>query len=74
MRTRSSARELDIGRAHITPLLKVVHEQPANQQPRYQPMAATQSRCPSGENACTRAKGKRDTTRSFILSSARTLR
>ncbi len=32
VRTRSSARELDIGRAHITPLLKVVHEQPANQQ------------------------------------------
>ncbi len=64
-------------RAHHTcdePLLKVVHEQPANQQPRYQPMAATKSRCPSGEPACTRAKGKCDTAHSFVLSSAHSLR
>ncbi len=54
---RSSARELDIGRALITPLLKVVHEQPANQQSRYQPMAAAKSHCPSGGRPCTRAKG-----------------
>ncbi len=72
--TRNSARELDIGRAHITPLLKVVHGQLPNQQSRRQPMAAAESRCPSGERACTRAKGKRDTTHSFVLSSARTLR
>ncbi len=51
--TRSSSRELDIGRAHIPPLLKVVHEQPTNQQPRYQPMAVAKSCCPSGERACT---------------------
>ncbi len=63
--THSSARELDIGRAHITLLLKVVHEQPANQQSRYQPMAAAKSRCPSGE---------RDTTHTSALASARTLR
>ncbi len=63
---RNSARELDIGRAHITPLLKVVHEQPANQQSRYQPMAATKSRCPCGERACTRLKGKRATTHVFV--------
>ncbi len=74
MRTRSSARELDIGRAHITPLLKVVNEQQANQQSRYQPMAAAKSRCPSGERASTRAKGKRNTTHRFVLSSARSLR
>ncbi len=36
--------------------------------------AAAKSRCPSGERACTRAKGKRDTTHVFVLSSARTLR
>ncbi len=71
---RSSARELDIRRAHITPLLKVVNEQPANQRSRYQPMAAAKSLCPSGERACTRAKGKRDTTHVFILSSGRSLR
>ncbi len=71
---RSGARELDMGRVHITPLLKVVREQPANQQPRYQPMAATKPRCPSGDRVCTRAKGKRDTTHISALSSARTLR
>ncbi len=71
---RSSARELDIGRAHITPVLKVMHEQPANHQPRYQPMAAAKSCCPSGERACTRAIGKRDRTHASELPSARTLR
>ncbi len=74
MHARGSARDLDIGRAHITPLLKAVHEQPANQQSRYQPMAVAKSRCPSGERACTREEGKRDTTHAAELSSARTLR
>ncbi len=67
---RSSTRDLDIGRAHITPLLKVVREQAANQQSRYQPMAAAKSRCPSDERECTRAKGKRDTTHRFVLTNA----
>ncbi len=71
---RGSAHELDIGRVHVTTPLKVVHEQPANQQSRYQPMVAAKSRCPSGERACTRAKGKRDTTHVSVLASARTLR
>ncbi len=60
--------------ANIAPFLKVVHEQPANQHSRYQPMASTKSRYPSSERACTRAQGKRDTTHAAELSSARTLR
>ncbi len=74
MHTRSSARELNIGRVRITPLLKVVHEQPANEQLRYQPMAGAKSRCPSDGQACMRAKCKRDTTHISVLTSARTLR
>ncbi len=38
------------------------------------PTCPAKSRCPNGERACTRAKGKRDTTHRFVLSSARTLR
>ncbi len=71
---RSSTRELDIGMANIAPFLKVVHEQPANQHSRYQPMAATKSRYPSSERACMRAQGKRDTTNAAELSSVRTVR
>ncbi len=63
------ARELDIGRAHITPLLKVLREQPANQRARYHPMDVAKSRCPNGVQRATA------TQFTFLdSSSARTLR